>query len=394
MRETGERMLAGCMSGTSADGADVVLVRFEGIPLDPRWELLVHLNIPYPDDLRTRVLAAASGEEVPLHTAARLGVALGRFYTGALERAMERAGIPSTGVDAAGLHGQTLFHDPSGTEPVSIQEGSAAVTAEHTGLAIVHDFRSRDIAAGGQGAPLVPFADCALLRRSDRPRAALNLGGIANITWLPAGEGTSGVRAFDVGPGNMLLDGIARRASGGELVMDTDGRMASAGEVIDELLEEWLDHPFFARTPPRSTGRETFGDPFLDPAWERYGDAPADLAATAAALTAEATARAVEEHLPAEDPSALEVVCSGGGVYHPVMMEELTERLAPARLVPSDREGIPPLAKEAMAFALLAWAHLEGVPAGMPAVTGARRAVLLGSLTPGSGDAGRRDGVR
>lgn len=380
------------MSGTSADGADVVLVRFDGTPTAPRWDLLVHHSTPYPDELRARVLEAASREEATLREAARLGVGLGRFYAEALDRAMEQAGIPSSEVAAAGIHGQTLFHDPSGSEPVSVQAGCAAVVAEHTGLDIVHDLRSRDVAAGGEGAPLVPFADAALLRRPDRPRAALNLGGIANITWLPSGEGTGGVIAFDVGPGNMLLDAIARRASGGERLMDTDAGLASSGRVCQDLLEEWLEHPFFARRPPRSTGRETFGEFFLDPAWERFGDRPADLAATAAALTAEATARAVRDYLPVEESTALEVICSGGGVRHPVLMAELGGRLTPARPIPSDRVGIPPLAKEAMAFALLAWAHLEGVPAGIPAVTGARRAVLLGSLTPGSNSRGRRGG--
>lgn len=372
------------MSGTSGDGIDTALLRLGGDPRFPAWELLACRTDPFPADLRDAVLEAAHPGASPPDTIARLHVRLGAAYAAAVRDLVSGSGVPVESLDAVGLHGQTIFHDPEGEWPVSVQIGSAPVVAESLGCDVVSDFRSRDIAAGGQGAPLVPFADAALLRTPAGERVALNIGGIANITWLPAGGGLEGVIGFDTGPGNMVMDGLVRRGTGGGRPFDTGGRLASAGRVVPRLLEEWLGHPFFERPPPRSTGGEVFGWSFVERVWSRWGESVplGDLVATAAELTVESIARACERFLP--PPAAhREIVVSGGGVRNPHLMARLAERLAPAQVVSSGEYGLPPDAKEAIAFALLAYAFLEGVPANLPAATGAVRPVLLGSLTPG-----------
>jgi len=285
-----------------------------------------------------------------------------------------------------GVHGQTLFHDPAGEWPVTFQAGAAAVLAEELGCTVVSDFRSRDVAAGGQGAPLVPYADAVLLRHPTEERIALNLGGIANLTWLPPGRGTEGVTGFDTGPGNMVMDALAGRSGREGQGYDRDGEGAASGRVLPDLLAEWLRHHFFDQEPPKSTGREIFGEPFLlatlgGPAGDLHLN---DLLATAAELTVESVARSCERWLP-RAASARRFIVSGGGVHNRHLMQRLNQRLDPASVETSDRQGIPPDAKEAVAFAVLADALLSGVPANLPAVTGAHRPVLLGSLTPATG---------
>jgi anhydro-N-acetylmuramic acid kinase len=370
------------MSGTSLDGVDAVLLRLEGPVLGPQWRLLAHHHEPFPDALRER-LARVVRPRAGLRRTARLHIALGEHYAAVLRLLLEQAGIEPGQVSAVGLHGQTVYHAPDGPEPVTFQIGSAAVVAERTGLAVVHDFRSRDVAAGGQGAPLVPFADAVLLRRADRERITLNLGGIANLTWLPAGQGTDGVTGFDTGPGNLVLDGLVRRGTGGERTCDRDGRLAASGSVIAPLLEEWLAHPFLARRPPRSAGREQWGDGFVGAVWESWGARRplADLLATAAAFTIESVSRAVAAFLPPPAESR-QVVVAGGGARNPILLEGLRRRMAPAETLLSDDLGLPAEAREAAAFAVLADAHLYGVSAVLPAVTGAGRATVPGSLIP------------
>lgn len=394
------RLLAGCMSGTSADGIDTALVRLEGDPLAPSWEITAFRTDPFSSQLREQILAAAAADSTTILHGAYLHAQLGEAYAEALQSLLDQAGIPPGDVDGIGLHGQTVFHDPEGRFPfttapgevqaeacpVSLQLGSAAVVAERLGCDVVHDFRSRDVAAGGQGAPLVPYADAVLLRSSDNDRVAQNIGGIANLTWLPAGHGLDGVIGFDTGPGNMVLDGLVRRGTGESRTFDTDGELAREGKIIPELLDTWLSHPFLSRDPPKSTGREDFGDPFVEAVWDRWGKKYplADLVATAVEFTAESIARAYGRFLP-QVGADWEVVVSGGGARNPVLMERLSRRLAPARLMVSDELGLPVDAKEAVAFALLADAFLMGVPAGIPAVTGARKPSVLGSLVPGRG---------
>jgi len=369
------------MSGTSADGIDTALVRLKGDPLAPDWEVTAHRTEPFSPEIRKEILEAAA-DSLSVSGIAHLHVQLGAAYSDALKTLLEQASISADQIDAIGLHGQTVFHDPGGG--VSFQLGSAAVVAHNLGCDVVYDFRSRDLAAGGEGAPLVPYADTVLLRDPDRDRIAQNIGGIANLTWLPAGRGLGGVTGFDTGPGNMVMDGLVQRGTGSERQFDTDGELAAGGEVISDLLDSWMEHPFLSREPPRSTGREEFGAPFADEVWNRWGgDYPlADLVATALQFTVESIGFSYERFLPDRNRD-LDVIVSGGGARNPVLVERLAARISPARLIASDDLGLPVDSKEAVAFALLADAFLMGVPAGIPAVTGAEEPVVLGSLVPG-----------
>ncbi|MFC1595609.1 anhydro-N-acetylmuramic acid kinase, partial [Gemmatimonadota bacterium] len=274
----------------------------------------------------------------------------------------------------------------SDSRGVSLQVGSAAVVAERLGCDVISDFRSRDVAAGGEGAPLVPFADAVLFRDPAIDRIMLNVGGIANLTWLPSGRGIDGVIGFDTGPGVMVIDGLVRSGDSG-MRFDRDGTLARSGEIIPDLLQEWLSHPFLLRTPPKSTGREEFGDEFTDTVLHARGNdfSLPDLVRTAVEFTVESIARACETHLPPGSGSAgdREIIIAGGGARNPVLMESLTGRFVPIPIRPSDELGLPTDAREAVAFALLADAFLMGVPANVPAVTGARHPVMLGSLVPG-----------
>ncbi|MFC1500036.1 anhydro-N-acetylmuramic acid kinase [Candidatus Zixiibacteriota bacterium] len=391
------RLLAGCMSGTSADGIDTALLRLEGDYPDISWELLASRTDPLPEDLRNEILLAAHPETSRLDRSARLHVRLGEAYAVAVESMVVDAGYRVSELAGTGLHGQTVFHDPRGvygrlpeedpdTAGVSIQIGSAAVAAERLGCDVISDFRSRDVAAGGEGAPLVPFADAIFFRDSGIDRIMLNIGGIANVTWLPTGRGIDGVTGFDTGPGIMVIDGLIRSGAPG-MSFDIDGMIAEKGVVITDLLEELLTHPFLLRTPPKSTGREEFGAIFTDMAiWAGREVHPlADLVRTAVEFTVESIARAIETHVPQVhgDPGSREIIIAGGGARNPVLMESLAERLAPLPIRLSDELGLPIDAREAAAFALLADAFLMGVPANIPAVTGAERSVVLGNLVPG-----------
>jgi len=385
------------MSGTSADGIDTALLRLEGDYPDISWELVASRTDPFAEDLRNEILLAARPETALLARSAHLHTRLGEVYAEAVRSLIRSAGINESDLAATGLHGQTVFHDPRGEygrlpgdDPapagVSVQIGSAAIVAERLGCDVISDFRSRDVAAGGEGAPLVPFADAVLFRSPGIDRIILNIGGIANLTWLPAGRGIDGVTGYDIGPGVMVIDSLVRSGTSG-MRFDTDGLLAREGEVIPDLLEQWLTHPFLLRTPPKSTGREEFGDAFTGAVLQaRRDDHPLpDLVRTAVEFTVESIARACEMHLPevGGDTGNQEIIIAGGGARNPVLMESLAGRLAPVPIRPSDDLGLPIDAREAVAFALLADAFLMGVPSNVPAVTGAGHPVVLGSLVPG-----------
>lgn len=381
--------VAGLMSGTSLDGVDAVVLEIQGerpAALDVRV-LAFHTEV-YPTELRDR-LRTAMDHGTPRELA-RLHRDLGRAFASALGVLLDGAGIPPEELAAVGSHGQTFRHDPprGGVDGATLQLGCAATVAEASGVPVVADFRSRDVAAGGHGAPLVPWADWVLLRRPGVGRALQNLGGMGNVTFLPAEGGLDGVRAFDTGPGVALLDGAALRASGGREAFDRDGRRARRGRAREDLLAELLRHPFLATSPPRSTGREEFGEPFLDALIRRVSPQSDsdwdDLLATLARFTAASIADAYRRFLP--DGAIDEVVLSGGGARNPVLREALEAALAPLPVrCGKEALGIDPDAREAAAFALLAWAHLKGVPGNVPAATGAAGPRVLGSLTPGSG---------
>lgn len=376
------------MSGTSADGIDTALVELSGDPLHPGWRVVAYRTDPFESDLREAILLAVKPESALLSEGARLHVRLGEEYGRSLLELMDQAGHDPDELDGVGLHGQTVFHDPVLPHGVSYQIGSAAVVAEMLECDVIYDFRSRDVAVGGEGAPLVPYADAVLLRDPGRDRIAQNMGGIANLTWLPAGTGLEGVSGFDTGPGNLVVDGIIRLVTGGDRMYDRNGALARSGEVVEELLQEWLSHPFLRHSPPRSAGREDFGDAFVLEALAKWGEKHSleDLLRTAVEFTVESIARSYEDFLPERrgKKGEREVVISGGGARNPLLVELLAERISPDRLMMSDTFGIPVDSKEAVAFALLADAFLAGVSANIPDVTGARKRVVLGSLVPGS----------
>ena len=375
---------AGLMSGTSCDGVDVAVVDVAG----RRAELVAFKTYAYPRRLRAAVLELCRGAPASVEDVCHLNFVLGETFADALVRLARRRGIRLSSIDVIGSHGQTICHVPRGrrsgrrTVRSTLQIGEPCVIAERTGITTVADFRPRDIAAGGQGAPLVPYADWLLLRHDRLARAVQNIGGIANVTYLPARCALGRVVAFDTGPGNMFIDRVTHLATGGRLRFDRDGRLARRGRVHPRLLAEWLRHPYFRRRPPKSTGREEFGWAFAD---ERYARAiarridPLDVLATATALTAESIARAHRRFLPGRVD---EVIVSGGGVRNAALMAMLADRAAPARVVASDELGLDADAKEAVAFAVLAAQTVRGQANNVPAATGAGRSVVLGKIVP------------
>ena len=348
--------IAGVMSGTSLDGIDVAIVEF------PRLRTIGFQTTPYPAQLRTEILTADTAEEI-----SRLNFHLAELYAKAVLRAMRRFGA----VELIGCHGQTVYHE-GGRH--TLQLGEPAVLAERTGVPVVSDFRARDIAAGGQGAPLVPYVDYLLFRHPRRTRIALNIGGIANITVIPPGARPEDVVAFDTGPGNMVIDALAREISRGKLAYDRDAKFARTGRVNKTLLNELLDDAYYRRKPPKSAGREQYGAEFVD-RLKASGLPPCDLIATATVLTAATIGRSCFS-LPGD------LIASGGGVHNPMLMEHLAAFLPGMTISTSADHGIDPDAKEAIAFAVLADQTWRGRPGNLPSATGASRAVVLGSITP------------
>jgi anhydro-N-acetylmuramic acid kinase len=376
-------IVIGLMSGTSADGVDAAVVRLDGAPPHLRWQILAHHHRPHPDDLRREIFAAFRPETGSPELLCRLNFALGEAFAAAALDALDGAGLTADQVDLIGSHGQTVWHIPSGPGASTLQLGEAAVIAERTGLPVVSNFRTRDMAAGGQGAPLVAAVDVLLLTHPHKVRVAQNIGGIANLTFLPPpGSGLEPL-AFDTGPGNMLIDAVAGRVSHGSLTCDLDGRLAAAGRVDEVLLADLLADPYLHQPPPKTTGRERFGVQTARRIWD-IGQSrslrPEDLLATLTAFTARSIAAAYRGFLPVQPD---EIILSGGGAHNPTLRRMLAEAAAPARLLTSDELSLGVEVKEALAFAVLAYETWHGRPTNLPAATGAARPVVLGSITPG-----------
>lgn len=360
----------GLMSGTSVDGIDAALVSFEPSPR------IVHaITHPMADALVASILQVSQTDgAMSLDELGRLDQRLGEALAEAAMQLLDDSGIPIDRVIAIGSHGQTLRHRPSGDAPFTMQAGDANVIAERTGLTTVADFRRRDVAAGGQGAPLVPAFHAAMLHSPTEDRAVLNIGGIANVTLLPAAGPVSG---FDTGPGNALMDAWCLRHRGTRY--DAGGSFAGAGQCSQELLQRLLSDPWLALPPPKSTGRDQFHLGWLE---QQLSDAcalgAADVQATLAQFTAASIALAITAHLP----GCQRLIVCGGGVHNPVLMAQLV-KLLPALLVESTAgHGMDPDFVEAMAFAWLARETLAGRPGNLPAVTGARGARVLGCVYP------------
>lgn len=387
-------MLAiGLISGTSADGVDAALVEIRPHGNRLRAHARQWLTMEYPPALREAVLRVAGGAPTTAGEICRLNVAVAESFAQAATQVCADACIPLSAVEVIGSHGQTIWHEPAPTGggalyPAStLQIGQPQVIAERTSVTTVGDFRARDMAVGGQGAPLVPMVDYLLFSDAQEGRILLNIGGIANITALPAGGEPEGVAGFDTGPGNMLLDGLVNSLSGGELAYDRDGAWARRGRPDAALLSALLDEPYYRLKPPKSTGRELFGADYLRKCVamaKARGVSDADLVATVTALTAATIAGAIEEFvLPGGGLQV--VIAAGGGAHNPAMMDDLGARLAAhgLRLTTADQYGVPVDGKEAVAFAVLAYLTIAGRPGNLPSVTGARKPVVLGVTAPG-----------
>jgi anhydro-N-acetylmuramic acid kinase len=372
------RVGVGLMSGTSMDGVDAAVCRIAGHGAAARVRLLLFRRRPYPRSLRERLRAAAE-EGTSAREICRLHAEVGEAFAAAAAAALRQAGVRA---DFAGSHGQTLWHEPGRgrRRTATLQVGEASIVAEAIGCPVVSDFRVADCAAGGQGAPLVPYADWVLFRRPGRAIAVQNLGGIGNVTVVT--ERLDGVFAFDTGPANLPLDEAARAVSRGREAFDRGGRRAARGRVDAALLASLLRHPFLRRRPPRSSGREEFGARFVAEVRRlRPRLDPDDLLATLTRFSAAATADAYRRFVLPRAPVD-EVLLSGGGARNPALVGALRELLAPLPVRLLDEAGFPGAAREAAAFALLASETLAGVPSNVPAATGAARSVVLGKVTP------------
>ena len=360
-------LYVGLMSGTSMDGIDAALVEFDEASLNIRHTL----EFEYPRSLRKQLLAAiAIPVDQPIDNVTGLDTAVGECFRDAALALISDAGVDAADVTAIGSHGQTLRHQPDAPEPFSLQIGDAQLIAKGTGIQTIADFRSADIAAGGQGAPLAPYFHEWLFRQSGVTRCVLNIGGVANVTIIEDGAATIG---FDTGPGNSLLDAWIRKLR--DLPFDQDGEWAAMGTVNDELLERFLAEPYFAHAPPKSTGFEHFNLSWIE-GHEVSTVEPADVQATLCALSAQTIADAIVGYAPATQ----DVLVCGGGIRNPVLLEQLAARLPDIAIRSTADAGLDPDWVEAVAFAWLAMRHLQGLPGNLPSVTGASQPVVLGRL--------------
>ena len=372
----------GLMSGTSADSIDAACVRIEGAPPRLDWELLSFAVTDIPEELRRDIFRAFRPETGTVDLLCQLNFTLGEAFAAAALAAIEKAGLRPEQVDFIGSHGQTVWHIPPNSGlgvPSTLQLGNPAVIAQRTGVTVVSDFRSRDMAAGGQGAPLVPFVDALLLTDEKKARAVQNIGGIGNVTFLPAG-GQGEAFGFDTGPGNMLLDRAAEVLTEGRLRCDLDGKLALAGTVREELVQKWMEEePYFAMVPPKSTGRELFGVQRLGGYLEDLKDASKeDVLATLTAFTARSIADAYRRFLPVLPD---EVLLCGGGARNPAIRKLLQDELPSSRVGVTEDAGLPGDSKEAVAFAVMGYETMCRRPGNLPAATGASGPVILGSVT-------------
>ncbi len=389
-------IVAGVMSGTSADGINVALVRVQGRGFRSRLELLAHYEFPYPPEVRRAVLQAMNASAARVADLARLNFTLGELYGKAVQAAQRRAKIECALV---GCHGQTLYHQSAaarylgGKVACTWQTGEGAIVARRLGVPVVSDFRPADMAAGGTGAPLVPFLDYALFRHRRYGRIVQNIGGIGNLTAIPPRSTPEDVVAFDTGPGNMVIDAVAGRLF--DRPYDRNGRLAAKGEPIESVVRQLLRRPYFRQKPPKTAGREQFGEGYALELLRlcRRAD-PHDVIATATALTARSIGMAVldivlpmdaSNHSPTPRwPSRYrQFVVSGGGTRNTTLMRMIGEELVPLKIQvrTTDDFGMPSAAKEAVAFALLAYQTWRRVPSNIPSATGATRPAILGKIS-------------
>jgi len=380
-------IVAGVMSGTSADGVNVALVKFPHAPSKARtsFDLIGHSEYPFPAPVRRTILQLMNSQSARVADLAQLNFLLGHLYADAVQKTLRRF---RSKVDLVGCHGQTLYHQGTAQKflgralAVTWQTGEGAVMASRLGVPVVSDFRPADMAAGGKGAPLVPFLDYALFRDSRAGRIVQNIGGIANLTAIPAGTRANQVLAFDTGPGNMVIDALAQRFF--HKPYDRDGKIAAKGRVLTSVVDEILKAPFFRSRPPRTAGREEFGQEFVKRFVRQCGRAgTADTVATATALTSASIAQAIRKFVITPRSKFRDFLASGGGTRNSTLMSMLNRDLGKLglRVHTTDEFGLPSEAKEAAAFALLAYETWHRRPSNVLSATGALRAAILGKIS-------------
>ncbi|MDR6553321.1 anhydro-N-acetylmuramic acid kinase [Paenibacillus qinlingensis] len=378
--------IAGLMSGTSLDGIDVAIVHIEGRGADTNIKLLHFESLPFEDEMREKLKLLCTIEHSDVAQVCGMNFAIGQRFADAVIHTAAAANMSMADIDLISSHGQTIWHIPTADEtdlflPKStLQIGDLSVIAKQTGRPVVGDFRTADMAVGGQGAPLVPYGDYLLFKDANKGRILQNIGGIGNCTAIPAGA--SGISAFDTGPGNMIMDQVVYELSEGRKSYDANGDWAAEGKVDMELLESMLAHPYFQEPPPKTTGRELFGKGYaaawLASALER-GLPHEDIVATATAFTAHSIARGYQDFIFPQSDIA-EVIISGGGAHNRTLLNMLGELLPNQTILTSDELGISADAKEAMLFALLGNSFIQGEPNNIPAATGAVRPTIMGKL--------------
>ncbi len=379
----------GMMSGTSADGIDAALVSITGAPPNLVAHFEDHHRTPFADYIRERILRLANGNETTTAEISELNFLLGDAFAKAALRACKHWRVGLRSISLIGSHGQTLFHLGAAARvqgkmrvPSTLQIGETSIIAERTGITTIGDFRTADMAAGGQGAPLIPLFDYLIYRDELRGRAALNIGGIANVTVIPAGARSKDVFAFDTGPGNMIVDGLMEAITRGRSAVDQDAHYALSGRTIPELLVRMMREPYLRKRPPKSTGRELFGSEYARMllAWGQHHHANhADVVRTATVFTPLSIADAFRRFI---NPRAQvhELIVAGGGARNPLMMAQLAASLPGIEVIPASRFGVPVEAKEAFGFALLAYETYHGRPSNIPSATGAKHPAVLGKI--------------
>lgn len=379
--EKPSRLVVGLMSGTSADGVDAVLTRITGAGLDTKVEQLGFFFQPFEREARQRILEVAGGSFGGAREVCLLGSYLGMCYAQAVRELLRQTGTDQ--VDLIGTHGQTVWHCPEDTPYLgttvrgTLQIGDPSFLAEEFGCPVVSDFRPRDMAAGGLGAPLVPYTEFLLYRRENEDVALQNIGGIGNVTLLPAGCQLEDVTAFDTGPGNMIMDALVSRMTDGKQTYDDGGRLAASGRVIPELLNRLLEDPYLQRKPPKTTGREYYGESFVNSLLSHGNYPMVDVLATATAFTAQSIALSLRR-FAARMPDRL--VVGGGGSRNPTLLRFLQEALPECLVQTQEDLGLSSDAKEAVAFAILANEAVFGLCGNVPSVTGAKHPVVMGRI--------------
>lgn len=389
----------GLMSGTSADGIDAALIGIKGKGPGCKVNLLSFKKFPFPEGLQKLIHKASTPKYGRVDLICHLNFLMGELFAEAAIGVVKKTGYKMGDIDVIGSHGQTIYHIPTGVKSSefgvwsselnrksqiasTLQIGEPSIIAERTGVITVADFRTRDMAAGGLGAPLTPFAHYILFKDGDTGRAVNNIGGISNLTFIPAGGGLDNLVAFDTGPGNMLIDSIVNIITKGEMGYDNDGKIALKGKICERLLEKLMAHPFIKKKPPKSTGREEFGYNEALKIFrtaKRYRLSDKDIVATVTGFTAKSIAESYHRFILNKHHLS-EIILCGGGAKNPAIIKMIKNYMKPVKVNTSDRYGFPPEAIEAIAFAILGYATVIGIPSNLPQITGAGKKVVMGKI--------------